>query len=57
MNNSVVERRVLNKQWLLQHISQFPEDYVTELHTHMWFTLYGQNIKIGDEENEQDGKN
>ena len=57
MENNTVELRVLNKQWLLQHISQYPEDYVTELHTHMWFTLYGQNIKIGDEENEQDGKN
>lgn len=57
MSDNIVERRVLNKQLLLQHINQFPEDYITELHTHMWFTLYGQNIKIGDEKNEQDGKN
>ena len=50
--NNIQERRVLNKAWLLQHISQFPEEYISELHTHMWFTLYGSNITIEEETKE-----
>ena len=51
---NINECLVLSKKWLLQHISQFPEDYVTELHTHMWFALYGKNIKIEGESNGED---
>ena len=51
---NINERLVLSKKWLLQHISQFSEDYVTELHMHMWFTLYGQNIRFEEETNGED---
>ena len=54
MNNNITEHRVLDKTWLSQRVSQFPGEHISELHIHMWFALYGKNIKIEGELNEQD---
>ena len=54
MNDNTTEHRVLNRTWLLQYINQFPWENITELDVHMWFALYGKNIKIEEETNEQD---
>ena len=54
MNDNTTEHRVLNRAWLLQHINQFPWENITELDVHMWFALYGKNIKIEGESNGED---
>lgn len=47
-------RRILPKSILINYLNSIHQDYVTPLTMHMAFTLYGQDLEIEEENNEQE---